>query len=56
MSKNELKINFHYGQEDLKNIIKNIVKYTLNSCDTEINKKIFNAIAPDTNKLKSEKG
>ena len=55
MSKNDPRINFHYGQEDLKKIIKNILKYKLNSCDAEINKKNFNAIAPDINKLKKEK-
>ena len=56
MSKNDPKINFHYGQEDFKKIIKNILKCKINSCDTKINNKTFNAIAPNTNKLKKEKG
>lgn len=39
MSKNNIEIRFHYGQEDLKTIIKNIIKHklALNTITSEIN-------------------
>lgn len=55
MSKNDPKINFYYGQEDLQNIIKHVIRHKLNSYDRKINENIFNEVTSNINNLKEEK-